>query len=66
MHALGHRSPEHDLELGEPEHEAVALIDEYDVDLGAELVRHPRRQLEAAEAGAKNQHSHAPRVKDHR
>ena len=53
---VGSRSPEHHVELREPEHERVALIDQNELDLVSELLRQPGRQLEAPEPGAEHDH----------
>ena len=52
---LGRRAAEHDVELGEAEDESVGPVDQDDVDVVTELVGQPRRQLEAAEAGAQHE-----------
>jgi len=51
----GGPSAEHDVQLREPEDERVVLIDERDVDLVCERVGESRRQLQAREAGTKDQ-----------
>ncbi len=60
VHRGCRRSPEHDLELREPEDEGVGPVDEHDVDVVSELFREPRRQLESAEPRAQHHHSHQP------
>src|SRR5262249_51370598 len=52
------RAPEHDVELREAEHEAVALIDQDDIDIPANLRRTPGGKLEAAEASAEHDTPH--------
>src|SRR5262245_24833047 len=49
--------PEHDVELREAEDERIALVDEHDLDGVAERLGKNRRQLQATEAGAENNHS---------
>ena len=44
-------SPEHDVQLREPEHERVALIDQNDLDAVPELTRQSARELQPAEPG---------------
>ena len=52
------RAAEHHLELREPEDERLGPVDEHDVDVVAELVGQPRRQLEPAEPGAQDDDPH--------
>jgi hypothetical protein len=54
----GQRSPEHDVQLREPEDEGIALIDQHDVTLVAELFGQPGRQLKAAESRTKDHDTH--------
>ena len=49
------RAPEHQIELGEPEHERVAGIDDRDLDFVLEIFRESRRQLQAGESCAQDQ-----------
>ena len=44
-------SAEHHVELGEPEHERVALIDQNDLDAVPELIRQSARELQPAKPG---------------
>ena len=57
----GHAA-EHDVELGEAEHEPVRLVEQHDVGVVAELLRQARRDLEAAEPGSQHQNSHGGRL----
>ncbi len=57
-HLLGERSSEHHVELGEPEDEVVALVDEHDVDVVPELFGQPGRQLQAAESRPQHHNTH--------
>jgi hypothetical protein len=57
-HGIGLLAPEHHVELREPEHEALCLVDEDDLDVVAEPLRQRCRQLEPAEPGAEHQHLH--------
>jgi hypothetical protein len=54
------RPAEHDVQLGEPEDETVALIDQDHVGGVPEPLGQPRRQLETAESSAEDQDPHAP------
>ena len=56
---LVHGTPEHDVELGEAEHEPIGLVDQHDLDLVAELLGEPCRQLQPAKPGTQHQDSHA-------
>ncbi len=51
-------APEHHVELGEAEHEPVGLIDQHHLDLVAELLGKPRRQLQPAETRTQHQDTH--------
>ncbi len=62
MDGVGEGSPEHDLELREPEDEPVLLIDQDDVNIVAELVGQPGRQLQTAEARTENDDAHGRRL----
>ena len=53
-------APEHDLQLGEPEDEVVALVDENDSDVGSEFFRQPRRQLQTTEPCTQHHDTHGP------
>ena len=52
------RTPEHHVELGVAQDEAVGLVDERDVGVFPERFGEPRRQLQPTEAGAKHDHPH--------
>jgi hypothetical protein len=56
---FGRTLAEHHVELGEPEHERVALVDERDLHVAAERGGQPRGQLEASEASPENDHGRA-------
>ena len=58
LHRLARRAPEHHVELGEAEDEAVGPVDEHDLDVVAELLGQPRRQLQPTEPRAQHQYSH--------
>jgi hypothetical protein len=62
VHGLGRGPAEHDVELGEPEHEAVGLVDEDDVGLLAELLGEPGRQLQPPEPCPEDHHPHGRTV----
>ena len=62
--AEGRRPPEHDVELREPEHEPLALVDQDDVEFITELVGQPRRQLQAAEARTQHEDPHRAMLRD--
>jgi len=57
-YCLGGGTPEHHIELGEAEHEAVGLVDQDDVEVIAQLLRQACSQLQAAESGTQYQYSH--------
>ena len=48
-HRLGARAAEHHIQLGEAEHERVALVDQRHLDVVAQLLRQHRRELQPAE-----------------
>ena len=50
--------PEHDLQLGEPEHEVVGLVDEHDVDVGSEFLRESGGQLQPTETRTQHHDAH--------
>ena len=54
--------PEHDVQLREPEDEAITLIDEHDVNIAAEFLRQPCCQLKTAEPRSENHNPHARRL----
>src|SRR4029079_6606633 len=54
---------EHHVELREAEDEYVALVDQRDLDVVAERFGETRGQLEAAEAGAEDDHTGAHPVR---
>jgi hypothetical protein len=58
VHGGVRRATEHDVELREPEHEPVTLVDQHDVDPVAELLGQPGGELEAPEPGAEDDHPH--------
>ena len=49
--------PEHHVQLRETEDERVALVDESDLDVVAEILGEPGRELQAAEPGSEDQNS---------
>ena len=57
---LGARLPEHHVELGEAEDEAFGPVDQRHLDVGPECRVERAGELEAAEAGAQDQHAHRP------
>ena len=63
-HGLGRRAPEHDVELGEPEHERVVAVDQRDVDVIAERFRQAGGELEAAEPGPQDEYAHTANILD--
>ncbi len=54
----GQCPPEHDVELGEAEHEPLGLVDQDEIELVAEPLGQPRRELETAETRTEHQNSH--------
>ena len=58
LHGRGRRTTEHHVELGEAEHEPLGLVDQHHLDLVAELLGEPRRQLESTESRTQHQYSH--------
>ena len=60
VHRIRDGAPEHDVELGEPEHEPVGPIDQDDLDVVAEVLGEPRRQLQATEPRTQHHDPHHP------
>jgi hypothetical protein len=54
----GKRTTEHHIELREPEHKCVALIDQHDLNAIAKLLGKPGRQLQATKPGTEHQNAH--------
>ena len=61
-HRVGRRAPEHHVELREPEHERVALVDQRHLELAAERLRQHGAQLQPAEPRAENEYARAHRA----
>jgi hypothetical protein len=53
---VGLAATEHDIELREPEHERIALIDEGDPYRAGKRLGQPRYQLETAEPSSEDYH----------